>query len=64
MERDARACDTADWKVDIAVSDAILDSRTALEAERRVYYVAITRANKRLVYVYNLFDRCESFLKR
>ena len=46
------------------IANSILDDTGAMEAERRVYYVAITRAKKRLVYIYNLFNRCESFLKR
>jgi len=46
------------------VANAILDNTAALEAERRVYYVAITRPRERIVFVFNLFDRCESFLKR
>jgi len=44
------------------VSNVILDNTDALEAERRVYYVAITRCKKRVVLVYNLFDKCDSFL--
>lgn len=45
------------------VEDGI-DELSGLEAERRVYYVAITRAKTRIVYVYGLFGSCNGFLNK
>jgi len=45
------------------VSNEIIGNMQTMEEERRVYFVAITRAENNLIYVYNLFSNCKSFLK-
>jgi DNA helicase-2/ATP-dependent DNA helicase PcrA len=46
------------------VAHEVVDNVEALESERRVYYVAITRAKKRLVYVTGLFPGLSPFLEQ
>lgn len=46
------------------VQSEILGNPENLANEIRVYYVALTRAQRRVVLVFNLFNSCGSFLKR